>query len=274
MIAHRAGDGRFGPYRFPVGSGPGGWVPVLPAFVNDPNAWLKDVDPFLVQHASQFAGRGPRPLRSPFYTRDFNEVKELGSATSTERTADQTLAARYWAENPPRTWSRIARTIATQESLTLVQNARLFAMLYMTAADSLITVWASKARHLFWRPITAIREAGTDGNPNTAADPNWLPLIASPPYPEHPSGHSALTSAFTTTLAQVVGDATAWTDTNAGGQTRSFQRLSQASQDVIHARVWSGIHFHTADEVGDEIGRDIAFYRTLHYFRPVAWRGR
>jgi hypothetical protein len=167
MIAARTGDGRFGTYRFPVGTGRGEWRPVLPAFVNDPNAWLKDVKPFLVESASQFGSRGPRPLKSPLYAREFNEVKELGRATSTLRTADQTHAARYWAENPPNTWGRVARTLSAQEGLSLVENARLFAMLYMTAADALITIWADKARFLFWRPITAIEEADTDGNPLT-----------------------------------------------------------------------------------------------------------
>jgi hypothetical protein len=274
MIANRTGDGRYGPYRFPVGSGPGAWVPVLPAFVNDPNAWLKDVKPFLVKSGTQFLGRGPQPLTSPKYTQEFNEVKLIGGETSALRTADQTHAARYWAENPPRTWSRIARTVALQEGTTLDENARMFAMAYMTAADALITVWNDRAKHLFWRPITAIREADSDGNPDTVKDPNWLPLIPTPPYPEHSSGHAGLTSGFTSALASVLGDDTRWTDTNAGGLTRSFLRFSQAVQEVVDARVWSGIHFRTADEVAAQIGPAIGEYRDQHYFRPVGWRGR
>ena len=112
---------------------------MLPAFVNDPNAWLKDVRPFLIESSSQFRSAGPLPLTSAAYAREFDEVKALGSATSTTRTADQTHAARYWAENPPATWSRIFRTLSAQQGLSLVDNARLYAMLYMTAADALIT---------------------------------------------------------------------------------------------------------------------------------------
>ena len=167
MIAARTDDGRFGPFRFAVGSGPGAWRPVLPAFVNDPNAWLKDVKPFLIDDPADFRSSGPLELTSRQYAREFDEVKSVGAANSSERTEDQTHAARYWAENPPATWSRVFRTMSAQEGLSLADNARLYAMLYMTAADALIAVWDDKAERPFWRPITAIREADTDGNPRT-----------------------------------------------------------------------------------------------------------
>jgi PAP2 superfamily len=269
MIAARTDDGRFGPFRFDVGAGAGLWKPVLPAFTNDPFAWLKDVKPFLIQNASQFRSDGPLPLTSRKYAREFDEVKSLGSAGSTVRTADQTLAARYWAENPPGTWSRIFRTLAAQEGLSLVENARFFATLYLTAADALIGVWDDKAHWSFWRPITAIREADTDGNSRTEPDAGWVPLIATPPYPEHPSGHTGLSGSIVTTLQQLFGtDKVAWTDTNNGGLTRSFTRFSQAIDEIVDARVWSGIHFRTADEQGERIGKQVARYREGRYFRP------
>ena len=268
MIAARTDDGRFGAYRFPVGSGPGAWKPVLPAFVNDPNAWLKDVKPFLIDSGTQFMSDGPYRLTSSAYAREFEEVKAYGSATSTMRSADQTHAARYWAENPPATWSRVFRTISAQQSLSLVDNARLYAMLYLTAADALITVWNDKAHYLFWRPITAIREADTDGNAATTADPNWLPLIPTPPYTEHSSGHAALSGSIVATLQDFFGtDRIGWTDTNAGGLTRSFARFSRAIDEVVDARVWSGIHFRHADEVGAKIGKQVAQWREHNYFR-------
>ena len=269
MIAARTDDGRFGSFRFVVGSGPGVWKPVLPGFVNDPNAWLKDVQPFLIRSPSQFRSDGPLPLSSRRYYREFEEVKSLGSATSIDRTADQTLAARYWAENPPATWSRIFRTLSAQQGLSLVDNARFFAMLYMTAADALISVWDDKAQWSFWRPITAIREADTDGNPRTLADEDWLPLIPSPPYPEHPSGHTGLSGSIVRTLQQFFAtDRLAWSDTNNGGLTREFTRLSQAMDEIVDARVWSGIHFRTADEQGERIGSQVARYVGQRYFEP------
>ena len=275
MIAARTDDGRFGAYRFPVGSSPGEWRPVLPAFVNDPNAWLKDVRPFLFESGTQFQSDGPLSLTSRKYARELDEVKSLGSATSTTRTADQTLAARYWAENPPATWSRIFRTLSAQQGLSLADNARLYAMLYMTAADSLITVWNDKAHFLFWRPITAIREADTDDNPWTEADPDWLPLIPTPPYTEHSSGHSGLSGSFVATLQDFFQtDEIGWTDTNNGGLTRSFTRFSQAIDEVVDARVWSGIHFHNADEQGHPIGKQVAKWRERHYFQPARHHGQ
>jgi hypothetical protein len=270
MIAARTDDGRFGAFRFPVGSTPGVWRPVLPAFVNDPNAWLKDVKPFLIRSSSQFRSQGPFSLTSRRYAREVAEVQSLGSETSTTRTADQTTTARYWAENPPATWSRIFRTLSAQEGLSLVRNARLFAMLYLTAADALISVWDDKAHWSFWRPITAIREADTDSNPATVQDPEWLPLISNPPYPEHPSGHTGLSGSFVATLQDFFGtDEMAWTDTNNAGLSRSFTRFSQAIDEIIDARVWSGIHFRTADEQGARIGRQVARWRDEHYFQRL-----
>jgi hypothetical protein len=269
MIAVRTDDGRFGPFRFAVGSAPGVWRPVLPAFVNDPAAWLKDVKPFLIRSASQFRSDGPLPLASRRYAREFDEVKSLGSATSTTRTADQTLAARYWAENPPATWSRIFRTLSAQQGLSLVDNARFFAVLYTTAADGLISVWDDKAHWSFWRPITAIREADTDGNARTDPDAGWLPLIPTPPYPEHPSAHLGLSGSIGKTLQQFFGtDRVAWTDTNNAGLTRSFTRFSQAVEEIVGARIWAGLHFRTADEQGERIGKQVARYREEHYFQP------
>jgi hypothetical protein len=270
MIAARTNDGRFGSFRFAVGLAPGVWRPVLPAFVNDPAAWLKDVRPFLIEDPSQLRSKGPLELTSARYAREFEEVKALGSLTSTARTADQTHAARYWAENPPATWSRIFRTLSAQQGLTLVENARLYAMLYMTAADALIAVWDDKAHWSFWRPITAIREGGSDGNPRTEPQDGWTPLIANPPYPEHPSGHTGLSGSIVKTLQHFFGtDSIGWTDTNNAGLTRSFSSFSEAIREIVDARVWSGIHFRTADVQGQRIGRRVAGYRQGRYFRPV-----
>ena len=247
---------------------------MLPAFVNDPFAWLKDVRPFLIESGTQFGSDGPAPLESKRYAHEFNEVKLLGSATSTTRTADQTLAARYWAENPPATWSRIFRTLSAQQAVSLVDNARLYALLYMTASDALITVWNDKAHYLFWRPITAIREADTDGNPDTVADPAWLPLIPTPPYTEHSSGHNGLSAAFVATLqAFFRTDHIGWSDTNNGGFTRSYMQFSDAIEEIIEVRIWSGIHFRSADEQAAKIGKRIAQYRDRHFFGPVHGNG-
>jgi hypothetical protein len=272
MIAARTADGRFGTPGFLTGTTPGAWRPVLPAFGNDPNAWVKDVKPFLIKGASQFRSDGPYDLTSRKYAREFNEVKTVGSASApiTDRSLDQTNAALYWAENPPRTWNRIFNSLSASEGASLVENARLFAELYLTIADTFIAVWDEKAHSSFWRPITAIREADSDGNSRTEKDGNWLPLVANPPYPEHPSGHLGLSGASGKTLQQFFHtDKLAWTDTNIGGRTRSFTRVSDAVDEIENARVWSGIHFRNADEASVEISRQIAKYRDRHYFNRI-----
>ena len=268
MIAARTADGRLGPAGFPLGTpGPGVWEPVLPAFVNDPNAWLRNVRPFLVESAEQFRPDGPYPLTSRRYARDFDEVKELGSATSTTRTGYETTGARYWAENPAATWSRIFRQLSAEQGLSVVENARFYAMLYTTAADTLITVWNAKAHYMFWRPIAAIRRADTDDNALTEQDEAWLPLIPTPPYPDHPAGNPAFATSVAVTLSDFFGtDQMTWTDTNNGGFTRAFTRFSDAGEDVVNARVWSGIHFRNADEEGAKVGRQVAKWREHHFF--------
>jgi hypothetical protein len=270
MIAARTNDGRFGPFRFEVGDAPGEWRPVLPAFVNDPNAWVKDVKPFLIESADQFRTKGPWPLESPQYAREFDEVKSIGALNSTTRTQHQTDAAIYWGTvSPPGTWSRIVRMLDTQEGLSTADGARLYAQLYLTAADAFIAVWDDKAHWSFWRPITAIREADTDGNPATEKDAGWLPLLPNPPYPEHPSGHLAISGSFVETLQEFFHtDQMGWTDT-AAGKTLTYTKLSDALKEIIDLRVWSGIHFRAADEQSADLAKRVAKWRQHHYFKKL-----
>jgi hypothetical protein len=267
MIDARSNDGRFGAFRFAVGTEPGQWRPVLPAFVNDPNAWLAFVQPFLIESPSQLRSRGPNPLTSRKYAREFDEVKSLGSLTSTTRTADQTDAARFWSEGTA-AWFRVSRALSKASDLRIADNARLFGMLYLTTADAAISCWNDKAYWWFWRPIAAIREADTDGNPATEPDPEWLPLINNPPYPDHPSGLACLSSAIARTLRDFFRtDRVEFSATStASGTTRSYTRFSQAVDEIVDARVWSGLHFRAADEQGAKIGKQVARYRKAHYF--------
>ena len=144
-------------------------------------------------------------------------------------------------------------------------------MLYLTGADALITVWADKAYWSFWRPISAIRGAAIDGNPATEADPAWLPLVNTPPYPDHSSGHSSLSSSFVHTLQDFFGtDKIAFSDrSNVTLTTRSFARFSDAIKEIIDARVYIGIHFRHADTAGANIGKHVAHWREKHYFQAM-----
>ena len=272
MLAARTGDGRGGAYRFPAPATPqdpwavGRWRPVLPAFGNDPAAWIKDVEPFVIRDPAHYGTDGPYPLASRRYAREFDEVKAVGSLGSTVRTADQTDQARFWAEGP-QPWTRVARQLAAERGLRSVEAARMFAMLYMTGADALISVWSDKARWLSWRPITAIREAASDGNPDTEADATWLPLINTPGYPEQPSGLSAVSSAMAESLEAVFGHRVRFSVTSlSSNTTRSYRGFSPAVDEVVDARVYSGIHFRKADEDGVKIGEDVARDALERYF--------
>jgi hypothetical protein len=267
LLAARAGDGRFGPFRFTVGTLPGEWRPT--SGVNDPGAWLKDVTPFVLRDPDLFRGRAPHGLRTRAYAADFNEVKAVGSVGSAVRTPGQTAMAQYWGlTNATATISSILRSVANGQSGTLADHARLLARAYTNAADALIVTWRDKARYSFWRPVTAIHEAASDGNDATQADTDWAPLIGAPPYPEHPSGLATLGCAAVDTMQHFYGrDQATFSGTTPGGVTRTFTSFSQLCADIVDARVWSGIHFRFADEEAAKIGRRVAHWGNRHAFR-------
>ena len=272
MIAARTDDGRFGSFRFTAALTQGAWRPDLPLFASDPFAWVAYVKPFLIQSGSQFRSDGPNPLASDAYAADFAEVKAVGALNSFTRTADQTEQALYWGgEHGTLLWSRIIRTIAVNQGLSLAEDARLFAMFQLASADANISCWNDKAYWSFWRPITAIRLADTDGNPATEADPAWAPLFATPPFPDHPSGHSCGSGAIVGALENFFGtDKIPFTAFGAGsGTSRSYTRLSETIKEIIDARIYSGIHFRAADEQGAIIGKKAAHWEQKHYFQPV-----
>ena len=210
-------DGRFGPPPVLYPPAPGIWRPTPPNFANDPAPWVGNVRPFIVPSVEMLRTDGPNALTSAEYAEDFNEIKEVGSLTSTTRTADQTDAAIFWQDQAMALWNRIFRTLAANQNLDIVDSARFFAMENLAAADALIGCWNDKYYWQFWRPIAAIRAADTDGNPATQADPTWLPLfdpsipvcnpplLFTPPFPDHPSGHASATAAFTHTLKNFFG---------------------------------------------------------------------
>jgi PAP2 superfamily len=283
MLTARLNDGRFGPPPTLYPPGPGIWRPTPPNYANDPAPWVGNVRPFLVPNAEMLRTDGPNALTSDAYAEDFNEVKELGSLYSTTRTPDQTDAAIFWQGHAHALFNGIFRTLAASQGLDIVDSARLFAMENLAAADAAIGCWNDKYYWQFWRPITAIREADTDGNPATEADPTWLPLfdpatpvcnpplLVTPPFPDHPSGHACATSAFVHTLRNFFGtDRIAFSAfSNKSCTTRSFDRFSDALEEVIDARVWAGIHFRTADVQGSVLGKKVAHYLKKHYFQPV-----
>jgi hypothetical protein len=291
MLVERTGDGRGGDFKFVEGFDPGEWRLAPPQgptgiVARDPAAWVGFVRPFLVPDVEMLRTDGPNALASDAYADDFNEVKELGSLTSTRRTADQTTAAIFWQDSGPLIWNRVYRALALSEKLDIAKSARLFAMTNMAAADGSIGCWNDKAYWSFWRPITAIREAASDGNPATEADPNWVPLfdptvpvsgppLVTPGFPDHPAGHSCISGATVYALQAFFGtDKMEFTAVSnkcspAPCPPRSFDRFSEALKEIIDARVWGGIHFRTADVQGAVLGQKVVHNLKKHYFQPV-----
>jgi hypothetical protein len=276
MRTARQGDGRFGPSQWVPNDDPGHWQPLVDANqmpILDPTPWVGLVKPFLMKTSFQFRTDGPNALTSAAYAKDFNEVKTLGSATSTVRTLEQTHIARFWQSTPVATWNAVARTLAEDPAydLDLVDTARLFALQNVAGADTAINCWNDKYYWDFWRPWNAIVRAGDDGNAATEPDPNWKALLTAP-YPDHPSGHLCHDGVHIQVLQKFFGtDKIRFGVTSVmfPGETRYYDRFSLALKEIIDARVWAGLHFRTADMQAQILGRKVANFAMKHFFQPL-----
>ena len=273
ILKLRTGDGAnatFLDFAYVPGPNPGDFqfIPGLP-FAAAPG-W-GDVTPFVLRSSSQYRPKRPYDLQSRKYAADFNEVKSLGAVNSATRTADQTEIALFWVEGSPQGWNRIARTISGASGLDLWQNARLFGLLNLASADAYIADFENKYFYEFWRPISAIRGADTDDNPETIADPNWDSLVGTPPAPDYPSGHSGQGGAMSEVLARFFGDAVSFstTSTTQPGVTRSFASFSQAARENGNSRIYIGFHFRHAVTEGLKLGTRVGTVAFNHYLRPV-----
>jgi hypothetical protein len=271
MLHNREGDGRLGPFRFSAGTEAGEWRPTLPMFVSDPNAWIAKMRPFTLRRNSQFRSAGPPDLNSDQYTAEYNEVKALGSATGSKRTAAQNASAAFFTENAIPLWNRTMRTIAMNEGLSIADSARLFGMIGIAGGDGVIACWDSKAYHSNWRPITAIQEGDKDGNPDTVGQGDWLPLLPTPPYPDVASGYNCYTGAVLYSARRFFGtDRFTFTaHSNASGADRTYHRFSRVLRDTVDARIYQGLHFRSADTQGALIGKRVANWVARHEFQPV-----
>jgi len=276
LIRQRVNDGRNAAVRFTRPPTVGVWRPTPPALAPFAAPWLGGVTPLLVRSGAQFGDPGPPPaLTSARYTRDFNEVKAVGSATSTVRTPAQTDTARFFSGNVIVQFNAGLRGQLDVRDLSLSEAARMFAAVDMTLADTAISVWYSKYRYGFWRPVTGITLADTDGNPATTADPTWAPLLPTPPYPDFVSGYSGATGAFTAALGEVLDTRRlklTLGSTAVPGVTRSYESARTLNADVVDARIWLGIHYRFADTLGLRMGQQVADWAADRYFHPV--RGR
>jgi hypothetical protein len=273
-LDRRADDGFGVPDPFNPTQGPGVWEPTPPVFAPMIEPQFQNVRPFTLNDRTQFLPDPPPALTGERYTRDFNEVKRLGRDTGSERTADQTHLAHFWAEPTPAGWSRIASIVSAQKGYDLHRTARLLALLNMAVADGYIVGWYQKRYFAFWRPVTAIQKADTDGNPETSPDPTWLSLRPTPAIPDYPSNHALSGAAAAEILRRVTGTddlpfcMVSTTSTPAGTQ-RCWDGFTQAELQNAESRVMIGFHFRFACETGVKVGRKIGRFATGHSLRAL-----
>ena len=263
------------PYAAPGAGNPGVWVPISSA--RNAQALLPgwgNVTPFVLRSGSQFRPDPPPALDSEQYAKDYNETKIIGASNSPVRTSEQTQIAQFWQASPTAIWNSVLRQVVASRDLDLSATARAYALFYLAAADASIACWDAKYTYNFWRPLTAIRGGDSDGNDVTAGDATWQPLHGTHPHPEYPSGHTTNSGAMAAALELLFGD-----DPGAplvvtlSGITRQWATFDEAVEEVIDARVYSGIHFRTSDEVGARLGRQVAHFISTHALRPCKGRG-
>ena len=258
IIALRANDGSTSAATlYTPGTEPGDYQPTGPIVLLP--GW-GNVTPFAMTAGNQFVGNGPHALTSAEYAADYNEVKAYGSATSTVRTEDQTAEARFWIENPPTVFNRVAQREIINQDLDLWQAARGMALTQIAFADAIISTWNAKYTYNFWRPITAIRNGDTDGNDATIADPTWTPLNVTPPFPEYDSAHAVVATASATILTDVFGPV-AFTETStATGIVRTYYSWFHSAETSTESRIWGGFHFRHSCEDGKASGLALGLY--------------
>jgi membrane-associated phospholipid phosphatase len=250
----------------------GAWRPTPTANAPGAGPQFATTTPWVLERPSQFRPGPPNALTSAEYAADYNEVKQMGVETGSGRTADQSELALFWNWNTPLYWNNIALQVSSERSLSLTENAHLFALLNVAMADAGIACWDAKYRYVFWRPVTAIRGGDTDNNPGTDPDPAWTPWLdtagGTPAHPEYPSGHSTVSGAAAAVLASMFGDDTPVTVTSGTRPgTRSFPSFSAVTAEIADARVFGGIHFRTSCVRGNALGQAVAGYVMSHAMR-------
>jgi hypothetical protein len=265
MLAARSNDGSQNSVTYTPGGELGDWEPTPPALAPPLLPQWPGVRPFAISSGSVFRPGPPPALTSAQYTAAFDEVKQIGSATSSTRTQDQTQIANFWANGagtatPPGHLNLIARTIAESRGTTLSENARLMAILNLALADAAIACWDVKYQSEFWRPITGIRKAADDGNAATQADSQWTPLLITPNFPSYTSGHATFSGAMATVLTRFFGTSqlpfTAPSE-NPAATARSYSSVDQAAQESADSRLYGGIHWRFDNEQGLTMGRSV-----------------
>jgi hypothetical protein len=270
ILDWRADDGSAGPGSYIPSGEPGRWKPTAPGFRPALLPHWGTVTCFAMDSGSQFRPIEPPAMITLDYLDAWREVYELGRIDSTTRTPDQTEIARIWeggpgTPTPPGQWNEIAQTLAASQGNTLEDNARLFAYLNLATADAAINAWDCKYHYDYWRPITAIWEADADGNPDTTADPLWMPLLTTPPFPTYTSGHSTFSGSSARVLINFFGTDSIPFTFEAIGLSRDFTSLWTAAQEAGVSRIYGGIHYGFDNTAALDAGSRLGEYITSTY---------
>jgi hypothetical protein len=273
ILALRSNDGsNVTPPAFVPGIAPGDYQLTPPNFPKPAFTHWSTVTPFALQRADQFRPGPPPSLTSDTYTDAFNEIKPLGSINSTTRTADQTVIGKFWNGAIQNYWNEITQTASLAYELNTAQSARLFALVNLSIADSVIAFYDAKYTYAFWRPVTAIRAADTDGNPDTVADPNWLPQNTNTaPDPSYPGAHATISNTAALVLISFFEHdrfPLAVTSETLPGVVRSFPSFSAAADEATVSRVIAGQHFQFDEDAGRHLGRKVGDFVEDHFLLP------
>ncbi len=272
ILALREGDGFDFQGTYTFGTQPGDYQTTPPwnGFVAQPG--FRFAKPFGLEAPDQLRPPPPPPLVGAAYAAAFQEVKDYGRIDSTVRTAEQTAYALWWMEFAEGSVNRLARQLVTARHTHLWRAARLFALMNMGLFDTYVAVWDAKYEHDHWRPYTAIREAGSDGNPATAPDAAWESLRPAPPFPDYVSAHAAGCASTFHALRKTFGNHTHFTMDSAtappGMPTRTFTSFTAAARECADSRVRIGFHFRYATDAGAELGRALGQYVAEHHLEP------
>jgi hypothetical protein len=283
IIAERTGDGRDAVVSTAYGAGPltpGGWVFAPPPSLQSAQIpWLALMRPFMLEAPWQFRVGPPPRITSPRYTTDLAEVQAYGSATSTQRTPEQTAVAQFWNAFATNQTNAMIAGIVSAHTMDAVDAARAFAIANMVDTDAGIACWDSKYHYLFWRPVTAIQHADIDGNPATTPEAGWTPLLTTPNHPEYPAAHGCITGAESDLLTAILHTRQIEVDVPGatGGAatlttTRHYPTAGDLRREIVDARVWAGLHYRHSGVVGVRLGRTVAHYDLTHYFQPTHHR--
>ena len=273
-LAARSNDGSNAPpIPYVFGTAPGDYQSTPPNFPPQPQfTHWSHVTPFALERANQFRPGPPPALASDAYGDAFNQIKSLGIANSTTVTADEALTGRFWNGAIQNYWNEIAQTLSQARGLSTAQNARLFALLNLSFADDVIAFYDAKYTYNFWRPVTAIRAADPGINPETVADPNWLPEVGkTAPDPSYPGAHAVISaSAAEVLISFFERDHAEFNVTSEvlPGVQRSFTSISAAAEEATLSRIFGGQHFRTDLTTGQRLGREVADFVVDNFLAP------